>query len=229
MGQLGHTTLPLAFYLFGGFLRGLTGVGKMAETSFQNKCEILADLWLNYRDEDEWKDFFDYNDLGLPLAYMISNGIVEQAPIGVNFILEAWDLMLSAVGAPDGEYDELDQILGREDSVDYDKPIGAPDMSEDEDDDEDEWEDPESDYVNVEDEPSYSDGYNDGYQIGYAAGFQEEQERIQAVVKMNKRWAKEKNRASEYMFWGNVGEVLTPIEINYSEEAYRKSLEDDGF
>jgi hypothetical protein len=211
----------------------------MAGTSFQNKCEILADLWLNYRDEEEWKDFIEYNDLGLPLSYMLANGIVEESPIGANFVLEAWDLMLSSLGVPDGEYDSLDEILLRDDSVDFDKPIGAPDTSEEDEEDEDEdedWEDPESDgtefselYLEAERSDDYSEGRKDGYVEGFNAGAKEEQERIQAVVKMNRRWAKEKNRASEYMFWGNVGEVLTPIEIDYSEEAYRKSLEDDGF
>jgi hypothetical protein len=207
------------------------------QTDFNTKCEILADLWLNYRDEEEWKDCIDYSDLGLPLAYMLANGIVEKSPIGENFVLEAWDLMLSTAGAPDGEYDTLDDILSRDDSVDFDKPIGAPDTSEEEDEDEEEeWEDPESDgtefserYLEAERSDAYSEGHKDGYVEGFNAGAKEEQERVQAVVKMNKRWAKEKNRASEYMFWNNVGEVLTPIEIDYSDEAYRKSLEDDGF
>jgi hypothetical protein len=49
----------------------------MAETSFENKVGILSYLWMNYRDHEDWKDFIEYNDLGLPLAYMLDNQVVE--------------------------------------------------------------------------------------------------------------------------------------------------------
>lgn len=83
----------------------------MAETEFNVKCEILADLWLNHRDEEDWEDYIEYNDLGLPLAYCISNGIVESNGIAENFVQEAWRLMLDALEAPDGEYYELEEIF----------------------------------------------------------------------------------------------------------------------
>lgn len=190
----------------------------MAETEFSNKCEILADLWLNCRDEEDWEDFIAYNDLGLPLAYSIANGIIESSAMAENFIQEAWRLMLGAVGAPDGEYYELDEILEASGTA---EPV----VEEEEEDDEEEDEEEDLDILTVYD----IDDVNQSYVDGYKAGAEDEQKRIQDVIKMHKRWAKEKNRANEYMFWSNVGEVLTPIEIDYSEEAYRKSLEDDGF
>jgi hypothetical protein len=35
--------------------------------TFDNKISILAELWMNYRDDEELQDFIEYNDLGLPL------------------------------------------------------------------------------------------------------------------------------------------------------------------
>jgi len=70
-------------------------------TSFDNKTIILADLWLNYRNDTEFVDFIEYNDLGLPLAYAISEGIVKPTELAQSFINEAFDLLLAGF-----EYDE---------------------------------------------------------------------------------------------------------------------------
>jgi hypothetical protein len=80
-------------------------------TTFENKASILADLWLSYRDDDNFQDFFEYNDLGLPLAYAIANGIIETTDKATGFIDEAFDLLLTAMGQEDTGYDNLDNLL----------------------------------------------------------------------------------------------------------------------
>lgn len=81
-------------------------------TSDINKTYILADLWLNYRDDDEFKDFIEYNDLGLPLAYMVANNIVSVTDLAQKFIDETFDLLLAAVELEDDGFENLDEILG---------------------------------------------------------------------------------------------------------------------
>jgi len=81
-------------------------------TSFETRCEILSDLWLNYKADDEFKDFIVYNDLGLPLAYAISEGIVENTPPAENFINETFELLLAGLGIEDDGFDNLDEMLG---------------------------------------------------------------------------------------------------------------------
>ena len=76
-----------------------------------NKTHILAELWLNYRDDEEFLDFVEYNDLGLPLAYMVSNNIVENNELAQKFIDETFDLLLSGMGLEDGDYETLDDLL----------------------------------------------------------------------------------------------------------------------
>ena len=67
-------------------------------TTFENKCLILADLWMNYREDEEFIEFIEYNDFGLPLAYAIANGIVEDPnSIAQNFIGESFDLLLAGL------------------------------------------------------------------------------------------------------------------------------------
>jgi hypothetical protein len=76
------------------------------------KCEILSDLWLNYKADDEFKDFIVYNDLGLPLAYAIAEGIVEATPIATNFINETFELLVAGLAIEDEGFENLDEMLG---------------------------------------------------------------------------------------------------------------------
>ncbi len=77
------------------------------------RCRILADLWMDYRGEPEFEDFVQYNDLGLPLAYAISEGIVEKTDIATNFVNEAFDILLGALGIEDTGFDTLEDLLDK--------------------------------------------------------------------------------------------------------------------
>jgi hypothetical protein len=83
-------------------------------TTFSNKALILADLWLNYRDDEEFTDFIEYNDLGLPLSYAIANGIVDNPnAIAQQFVHETFDLLLAGLGVKeDVGYELLDDVFG---------------------------------------------------------------------------------------------------------------------
>lgn len=77
-----------------------------------NKITILAELWMNYRDDEELQDFIEYNDLGLPLAYFLMNEIVlptDQAEVYIN---ETYDLFVASLTVEDKEWESLDEILG---------------------------------------------------------------------------------------------------------------------
>lgn len=85
----------------------------MTETTDENKANILADLWMNFRDDENFKDFFEYNDLGLPLAYAVSSGIVKTTEKASKFITETFDLLLATMDIEEDEgYESLDDILG---------------------------------------------------------------------------------------------------------------------
>jgi hypothetical protein len=66
---------------------------------------------MNYRDEDELKDFIEYNDLGLPLAYFLMNEIVlptEQSEVYIN---ETYNLLVASLGVGDDAWESLDEML----------------------------------------------------------------------------------------------------------------------
>ena len=82
-------------------------------TTFENKCGILSQVWLDFRDDENFTDFMSYGDLGLPLAYAIDNGIVKNTPEAQNFIDEVFELLLGILGIDeDTGFDNLDELLG---------------------------------------------------------------------------------------------------------------------
>jgi hypothetical protein len=84
----------------------------MKKTKFSDRCLILGELWLEHRDEEEFEDLFAYNDLGLPLAYAISEGVVLSTKAAKTLIDETWELFLGHLGIEeDAGFYNLDEVL----------------------------------------------------------------------------------------------------------------------
>lgn len=86
----------------------------MMTTTFSEKANILAELWIDYRDNTEFADFIQYNDLGLPLAYAYANGILDEKPTPMleQFIEETFSLLLAGLEIKDDPgFEFLDDIL----------------------------------------------------------------------------------------------------------------------
>ena len=82
------------------------------ETSKETKITILADLWMDYRGDEEFKDFVEYNDLGLPLAYLLDNKLVTATSTAEAFVLEAFELLLAGLNIQeDTGFETLDDLL----------------------------------------------------------------------------------------------------------------------
>jgi hypothetical protein len=79
---------------------------------FSNKVSILAELWMNYRDDEQLQDFVEYNDLGLPLAYFIMNELVLPTKQAELYIDETYNLLIASLGVEDVEWTSLDELLG---------------------------------------------------------------------------------------------------------------------
>jgi hypothetical protein len=88
-------------------------------TNFETKCAILSDLWLNYKDNDELEDFVEYNDLGLPLAYLIHTNLVAVTEEGMPYVDETFNLLCTALGLDsDEEYTSLNELMELQDDED---------------------------------------------------------------------------------------------------------------
>lgn len=81
-------------------------------TPYSNRCDILGELWVEYKHDTKFQDFFDYNDLGLPLAYAISTQIVSSSTLAENFINETFELFLEVLDIEeDTGFDTLEDIF----------------------------------------------------------------------------------------------------------------------
>ena len=81
-------------------------------TDFSNKVTILAELWMNYRDDDPLQDFMEYNDLGLPMAYLLMNELVLPTERSELYIDETFNLLLAALEIKDRGFESIDEMLG---------------------------------------------------------------------------------------------------------------------
>jgi hypothetical protein len=81
-------------------------------TTIENKAEILSELWQDYRENEDFADFIEYNDLGLPLSYAVANGIAELNPLIEQFIDETFRLLLLGLEIKeDTGFEVLDDVL----------------------------------------------------------------------------------------------------------------------
>ena len=83
----------------------------MLTTTFDNKALILGQLWINYKSEDEWVDFFIYNDLGLPLAFAFAEGIINHTPTLEQYVNETFALFLEGLGIEDKGFEDIQDLL----------------------------------------------------------------------------------------------------------------------
>jgi len=83
-------------------------------TTFENKAFILSTLWMEYRNDQNFQDFIEYNDLGLPLAYALDSGMIDKNDKIVPLIDEAFDLLLNGLDLEDTGFDDLDELLSKE-------------------------------------------------------------------------------------------------------------------
>ncbi len=83
----------------------------MNTTTIESKEIILAELWMNYRNDSNFEEFISYNDLGLPLAYALSTSVVKRTEMSNKFIDETFTLLLGALEVEDTGFETLDEIF----------------------------------------------------------------------------------------------------------------------
>lgn len=66
-------------------------------TNFETICLILSDLWINHKYKKEFLDFMSYNDLGLPLAFLVDSELVTPTEIAKKYIEETWEILLKSL------------------------------------------------------------------------------------------------------------------------------------
>ena len=83
----------------------------MIVTDFNNVCEILGKLYSVYKEDEEFKYFIEFNDLGLPLAYFVAENLCEVSDDGARYITETWALFLAGLNLEDSGWSDLDEVF----------------------------------------------------------------------------------------------------------------------
>ena len=81
-----------------------------------DKAAILSQFWMEFRDDEALKDFVEFNDMGLPLAFFVASGIVQESPMSETYISETFDLFLVALEIEEQEIDGMETL---NDILDY--------------------------------------------------------------------------------------------------------------
>ena len=76
-----------------------------------DKAGILGQLWIDYRDDENFSVFMEYNDIGLPLSYVVAEGLVPAlTPVGEDYINETIDMFFKLLEITEQEVDMLPKI-----------------------------------------------------------------------------------------------------------------------
>lgn len=81
-------------------------------TPYTKKCEILSEVWFEFRNSEVLKEVIEYGDLGFPLAYAIAEKIIESSPLAENFVNDVWEMFLYNLSIEeDTGFESLDDVF----------------------------------------------------------------------------------------------------------------------
>jgi hypothetical protein len=83
-----------------------------AMTDFRTRCEILGDIVRYHKEDPNFKNYIEYNDIGLPLAYLIFMNVVELWSIeGEQAVNQSFEMLLESFELEDTGFSSLVDIL----------------------------------------------------------------------------------------------------------------------
>ncbi len=83
-----------------------------SRTSYETRVSILSELFVKHKEDDTFKDLREYADLGLPLAYAISTGVVPSTDKAQELVDDAFEGLLEILEiAEDEGFKDLDDLL----------------------------------------------------------------------------------------------------------------------
>jgi hypothetical protein len=80
-------------------------------TTYESVVSILAEMWLDYRNDEAFEELFEYADLAFPLAFALQYGIIDTTERAEAMIREVFGLLLDTLEAEDEGFDSLNELL----------------------------------------------------------------------------------------------------------------------
>jgi len=100
---------------------------------FADKTGVIGQLWIEFRGDEDFEVFMDYNDLGCPMAYMVAEGLIKDlTPIGEEMIEETFKMFLELINVTEEEIDSVlpEKTLGAILVFAHNKKNNTPDEQE---------------------------------------------------------------------------------------------------
>lgn len=73
-----------------------------------DKAGIIGQLWIEFRNDEDFTAFMEYNDLGCPLAYMVAEGLIKElSPVGEEMLEETFKMFLQLINITEEDVDAL--------------------------------------------------------------------------------------------------------------------------
>jgi len=82
-----------------------------SKTPVHIKCEILSDAWMEHRRDERFEEFIWYNDIGLPLAHMLSIDMVSRTDRADKEVNLAFESLLKLLEIEDSGFEDLDEMI----------------------------------------------------------------------------------------------------------------------
>jgi hypothetical protein len=78
---------------------------------YADKTGLLGQLWIDYREDENFSLFMEYNDIGLPLSYVVAEGLVpELTKLGEDYVDETIEMFFKLLDITEQEVEMLDKI-----------------------------------------------------------------------------------------------------------------------
>lgn len=84
---------------------------KSLKTKYENQIKILAEVWLRHRTDDQFEEFIEYANLGLPIAFAMSINSVEKDGLAKPLVKETFDALLNHLDLDDMDFENLAEML----------------------------------------------------------------------------------------------------------------------
>ena len=78
----------------------------------RTKAEILVQFTQDHFNSGEYDEFFDYNDLGIPMSIAITQDMVILTDSGEQLLEETWIELCNLFGADsNSDYETIDDLM----------------------------------------------------------------------------------------------------------------------
>ena len=73
--------------------------------------DIVAEAESVTRNAENWREWRDYNNIGFPLARLLTYNVCELTEQGERLLQNSYDSLITALAIPPGEYNSFEEML----------------------------------------------------------------------------------------------------------------------